>query len=109
MFGVKPLPMRKETFLAMIPLLVGCAVAFAQVDNVTAKAVESLVKDLSDKEDEVRVKALQALAGYRADAQPALPAISKVLKDGTDDVRREAARALSVLATHATDAIPALV
>src|SRR5689334_13423132 len=94
-----------------LPLLfAGCLLLAqpARADDTTKKLVEGFAKQLDDKNEKVRLEALEELSRFGADARPALPAIAKALKEGSNAVRLEAAKALARLATHAVDAIPAL-
>src|SRR4051794_9243025 len=95
----------------MKPLFCAClllAAVPALADEAAKKAVERLIKDLDAREDAKRIDALKGLAGYGANARPALPAIGQALRAGPDPVRQAAARTLSRMATHAVEAAPAL-
>jgi HEAT repeat protein len=67
-----------------------------QFGKVPADAVVGLVKNLQDKDENVRVAAVMALAQLGAVAKPAIPALAKALREDTNDqVRTMAAMALA--------------
>lgn len=88
--------------------LVCVSLPVARPDDSTTILLTRWVKELDDKDQEVRVRALQGLSRLGKDVKPALPAMAKALKDMNVEIRREAARALGVLATHAVETVPAL-
>src|SRR5262249_25523667 len=59
----------------------------AQVAAAAANPLTPLVKDLSDKEPQVRVKAALTLGTIGAKAQTALPALARLLADDNSQVR----------------------
>src|SRR5262249_47956055 len=67
----------------------------AQVAAAAANPLTPLVKDLSDKEPQVRVKAALTLGTIGAKAQTALPALARLLADDNSQVRFSAAMAIA--------------
>jgi HEAT repeat protein len=68
-----------------------------------------LIKELADQDGFTRWNAARKLlACFRAEAAPAVPALSKLLKDPDSDVRRKAALALGVIGPEGKRAAPVL-
>src|SRR5260370_40669517 len=89
--------------------LLGAAAAFlCLVVSVQAADVEDLVKQLKDKDPDIRRKAAKELADVGADAKPAVPALVASLKDNDLFVRRFSAQALGAIGPDAQGALPAL-
>jgi HEAT repeat protein len=97
------------TFLVLCalssPRLVGDS--FAQENPPTE--INRLIKQLTDKNPEVRQKAAFALGKIGPKAEAAVPALSKALKDENFDVRWSAAEALGEIGPKAEAAVPALI
>jgi HEAT repeat protein len=89
--------------------LLGTGVAFlCLVVSVQAADVDDLVKQLKDKDPDMRRKAAKELGDVGADARPAVPALVASLKDNDLFVRRFSAQALGAIGPDAQGALPAL-
>src|SRR5260370_3766385 len=87
--------------------LLGAAAAFlCLIGSVQAADVDDLVKQLKDKETDVRRKAAKELADAGPDAKPAVPMLIAALKDSDLFVRRFSAQALGAIGEES--AMPAL-
>jgi HEAT repeat protein len=91
--------MKKLWLVGLVLVLGGCGKA-----NSTGEWVQRL----NDRDAAVRLHAIQALAGRKADAAVVVPALVRALKDENAFVRRDAARALGRMATEAKPAAAAL-
>jgi HEAT repeat protein len=78
------------------------------VAAVHSADIDDLVKQLKDKEADVRRKAAKELADAGADAKPAVPVLVAALKDNDLFVRRFSAQALGAIGEDAQSALPAL-
>jgi HEAT repeat protein len=76
--------------------------------SVQAADVDGLVKQLKDKDSDVRRKAAKELANAGPEAKPAVPMLIAALKDSDLFVRRFSAQALGAIGEEAKSAIPAL-
>ncbi len=89
--------------------LLGVAAAFLCLTvSVQAADVDGLVKQLKDKDPDLRRKAAKELADAGADAKPAVDVLVAALKDNDLFVRRFSAQALGAIGTDAKSAMPAL-
>jgi HEAT repeat protein len=91
--------------------LLGVAVVFLCLTSAVRADVDvdELVKQLKDKDVDVRRKAAKDLADAGAEAKPAVAALtSALMKDNDLFVRRFAAQALGSVGNDAKDAIPSL-
>jgi HEAT repeat protein len=90
--------------------LLGVAAAFLCLAmSVQAADVDDLVKQLKDKDPDVRRKAAKDLAAAGPDAKPALPMlVNAVTKDNDLFVRRFSAQAIGAIGEDAKAAIPTL-
>jgi HEAT repeat protein len=92
----------------LVYLLFGFA-ALGLAATARADDVESLAKQLKDKDSDVRRAAAKSLAEMGAAAKPAVPELTAAVKDDKDlFVRRFAAQALGEIGPDAKDAVPAL-
>jgi HEAT repeat protein len=76
--------------------------------SVHAADVDDLVKQLKDKDPDVRRKAAKDLADAKAEAMPALPMLVAALKDNDLFVRRFSAQAIGAIGEDAKSATPNL-
>ena len=89
--------------------LLGVAVAFLCLAvSVQAADVDTLAKQLKDKDSDMRRQAAKELASAGADAKPALPMLIAALKDSDLYVRRFSAQAIGAIGPDAKSALPAL-
>jgi HEAT repeats len=72
------------------------------------KSTDSLIGDLSSKDDGDRIKAVRFLQHRKIDAATVVPALIESLKDSDGDVRRSAAIGLGNFGAEAKSAIEAL-
>jgi vesicle coat complex subunit len=72
------------------------------------EAVPQLTAALTDRDDEVRAKAAEALWSLGPESKEAVPALVPLLKDRSASVRLNAAGALGEIGPDARDALPAL-
>jgi HEAT repeat protein len=91
----------------MKPLL-GAAAILCLAVAAQAADVDDLVKQLKDKNADVRRKAAKDLADAGADARPALPVLVAALKDNDLFVRRFSAQAVGAIGPDAVSALPTL-
>lgn len=80
----------------------------AALRSCGSPAVDALVANLRDPNEQVRIDATSALASIGLEAQRAIPALTTALKDPNSIVRSSAATALGSMGTQAKVAIPAL-
>lgn len=89
--------------------LLGLVCAALLATTARGEDVAGLIKNLRDKDPEVRRAAAKGLADAGAEAKPAVSALGDAVKKDKDMfVRRFAAQALGALGEDARDAIPAL-
>jgi HEAT repeat protein len=89
--------------------LLGVATTFLCLTlSVQAADVDGLVKQLQDKDSDVRRKAARQLADAGLEAKPAVPMLVAALKDSDLFVRRFSAQALGAIGEDARSALPAL-
>jgi HEAT repeat protein len=84
-----------------------CATLFLAA-TARAADVDELIKQLKDKDSDVRRAAAKSLSEMGMEAKPALPALTKALKDDDKFVRRFSAQSIGELGADAKDAVPAL-
>jgi HEAT repeat protein len=84
-----------------------CAALFLAA-TARAADVDELIKQLKDKDSDVRRAAAKALSEIGMEAKPALPALTKALKDDDKFVRRFSVQSLGELGPEAKDAVPGL-
>jgi HEAT repeat protein len=92
----------------MKKLLAAAATFLCLVVSVQAADVEDLVKQLTDKDPDLRRRAAKELANAGTDAKPAVPVLVAALKDSDLFVRRFSAQALGAIGEDAQAAMPAL-
>jgi HEAT repeat protein len=89
--------------------LLGAAAAFLCLTVcVRAADVDGLIKQLQDKDSDVRRRAARQLADAGPDAKAAVPVLIAALKDSDLFVRRFSAQALGAIGPDAQSAVPAL-
>lgn len=88
-------------FLAIVGMVLTATAA-------SAADVSDLIKQLKDKDIDVRRSAAKDLASAGPDAKAAVPALTAALKDGDLFVRRFAAQALGEIGKEAKSAAPSL-
>jgi HEAT repeat protein len=89
--------------------LLGVAATFLCLTlSVQAADVDGLVKQLKDKDSDVRRKAAKELANAGPEAKAAVPMLVAALKDSDLFVRRFSAQALGAIGEEAKSAMPAL-
>jgi HEAT repeat protein len=76
--------------------------------SIGKPAVPGLIKSLAEKDTQLRILTLIALAQIGEDSKPAVPHMARALEDDNDDVRIYAARCLGRLGGVAKSALPAL-
>jgi len=96
--GVPTRVVRAETPLVAA---VQAATAQSQTDDTQRRAVAALAMAVKDEDENVRLHAVQALAGLGG--SEAVDALTQALKDTSPDVRAEAAQALGAIAHRAAD------
>jgi HEAT repeat protein len=82
-----------KTVISCVSVLVVASASF----GYRAPSVESLIKQLKDKDDVVRLKAAKELGKLGAAAKDAIPALTEALKDPDDDVRSVAKNSLALI------------
>jgi HEAT repeat protein len=86
-------------------------VAFGKPERATrepTRSVDQLVKDLGDKDSDIRADAAEALGKKGKEARGAVSALTQALKDADEDVRELAAEALGLIGEDSKAAVPAL-
>jgi HEAT repeat protein len=90
-------------------LIVGAATSTLQGDEKTASAdqqkVQALINDLKSTDNNVRLKAVAALADFGPGAEPAVPALTDALQVKNEDLRLNAAMTLGKVGKVAIPAI----
>ncbi len=82
-----------KTAICSVGMLVIVSASFAY----RAPSVESLIKQLKDKDEVVRLKAAKELGKLGTDAKDAIPALTEALKDTDEDVRSVAKKAIALI------------
>lgn len=77
--------------------------------RIGGPAVRSLLSLLSDPDDQIRLQAVQILAGIGPEAEEAVPALRITLRDPNPLIRKWAARALGQIGPAAGPAVPELI
>lgn len=80
----------------------------AALRSCGSPAIDALVANLHNQNEQVRIDATSALASMGLEAQRAIPALTTALKDTNSIVRSSAATALGSMGTKAKVAVPAL-
>jgi HEAT repeat protein len=96
--------MRRLHVIALVLLVAGCARSAKKDYSVTA-----CIRNLEDKDPDVRYTAVSVLGSYGPEAREAVPALTKALRDPDKHVRTGVAYALAEIGADARSAIPALV
>src|SRR4051812_48425589 len=95
--------------LLLASLLLSANLASAGEKKAANTPLSQLVKDLTDKDADVRADAAEELGKKGPAAKKAVPDLITALKDEDEDVRDAAADALGRIGADAKAAIPALI
>lgn len=98
--------MPKPLAIALLALSLGLLVATCSTSSAAPAEVEALIKQLSDKDESVRLKAAKELGKLKEKAKDAIPALKVATTDSDEDVREVAKKALAAI-KEATEKIDA--
>jgi HEAT repeat protein len=98
--------MPKSLTSAVLAIVLGLLVAASSSSSAAPPEVDALIKQLSDKDESVRLKAAKELGKLKEKAKDAIPALKVATTDSDEDVREVAKKALTAI-KEATDKIDA--
>jgi len=96
--------MLKPLAIAVLALSLGLLTAVCSTSSAAPAEVEALIKQLSDKDESVRLKAAKELGKLKEKAIDAIPALKVATTDSDEDVREVAKKALAAI-KEATDKV----
>jgi HEAT repeat protein len=98
--------MPKSLTSTVLAIVLGLLVAAGSSSSAAPPEVDALIKQLSDKDESVRLKAAKELGKLKEKAKDAIPALKVATTDADEDVREVAKKALAAI-KEATDKIDA--